>query len=66
VPWAEGGATDLTNLTLLCGFHHREFDRMGWTCHMHPVDHIPEWTPPTELDPDQTPRRNTAHDILKV
>ncbi|MEO6885726.1 MAG: DUF222 domain-containing protein, partial [Jatrophihabitantaceae bacterium] len=28
--WIDGGKTDIDNLTLLCGFHHREFDRRGW------------------------------------
>jgi hypothetical protein len=66
VPWIDGGATTLENLTLLCGFHHREFDRLGWNCRMHPADLVPEWIPPPELDPDQRPRRNSAHDILRL
>jgi hypothetical protein len=33
---------------------------------MHPIDRVPEWIPPPELDPDQRPRRNTAHDILRI
>src|SRR5882672_8201882 len=28
--WAFGGGTDLTNLCLLCGFHHREHEKRGW------------------------------------
>jgi len=58
-PWQQGGATDLNNLTLLCGHHHREFEKHGWACEM--LDGVPHWIPPTWLDPDQTPRRNTAH-----
>ena len=54
--WADGGTTDLDNLTLLCGYHHREFDRTGWACRM--VDGHPHWTPPAWIDPTQTPRRN--------
>jgi hypothetical protein len=54
--WADGGRTDLDNLTLLCGHHHREFDRTGWTCHM--TDGHPHWTPPAWIDPTRTPRRN--------
>src|SRR5450631_3486365 len=27
-----GGPTALDNLTLLCGFHHREHQKLGWTC----------------------------------
>jgi hypothetical protein len=53
-------------MTLLCGFHHREYERMGWTCRMHPTDLVPEWIPPPELDPEQRPRRNTAHEVLRL
>jgi hypothetical protein len=28
--WAEGGETDLENLALLCGFHHRLVHDEGW------------------------------------
>jgi hypothetical protein len=56
VGWADGGATDLDNLTLICGYHHREFQRGGWSCRM--VHGQPHWTPPTWIDPTQTPRRN--------
>lgn len=59
--WADGGATDLNNLTLICGHHHREFDRAGWTCIM--TNGHPHWTPPCWIDPTRTPRRN--HRILK-
>ena len=31
VHWAQGGATDLDNLILLCGFHHRFLHEHGWT-----------------------------------
>ena len=31
VHWAEGGPTDLDNLVLLCGFHHRLVHSDGWT-----------------------------------
>ncbi|HET7846214.1 MAG TPA: DUF222 domain-containing protein [Acidimicrobiia bacterium] len=29
--WADGGPTDLENLVLLCGFHHRFLHETGWT-----------------------------------
>jgi hypothetical protein len=54
--WADGGRTDLDNLTLVCGYHHREFDRAGWTCQM--TDGQPHWIPPAWIDPTRTPRRN--------
>ena len=60
IPWIDGGPTDLDNLTLVCGFHHREFAKRGWACHI--TDGGPHWIPPAWLDPDRTPRRNTAHD----
>ncbi|MBV9594666.1 MAG: hypothetical protein JO147_12835 [Actinobacteria bacterium] len=38
---------------------HRDHTRTGWTCTI--TDGVPHWTPPTWLDPKQTPLRNTAH-----
>ena len=31
--WSRGGATDLDNLLLICGFHHRLVHEHGWTVH---------------------------------
>jgi hypothetical protein len=62
IAWRDGGTTDLGNLTLLCGPHHREFQRKGWTCQM--VDGLPWWVPPKWLDPDQKPRQNTRAKAL--
>ncbi|HJQ90525.1 MAG TPA: HNH endonuclease signature motif containing protein [Acidimicrobiia bacterium] len=28
--WADGGPTDLENLILLCGYHHRVLHEHGW------------------------------------
>jgi hypothetical protein len=56
IAWADGGRTDLDNLTLVCGYHHREFDRGGWSCQL--ADGIPQWIPPAWIDPTRTPRRN--------
>lgn len=58
--WADGGRTDVDNLVLLCGFHHRHFERRGWRVRMR--DAVPEWIPPPHIDPDRTPVRNTMHD----
>jgi len=60
-PWADGGHTDLDNLTLVCGFHHREHRKRGWTCHI--TNGVPYWRPPSWLDHTQTPRRNTTHHV---
>ena len=56
-PWATDGPTNLDNLTLLCGHHHREFAKRGWTITI--TNGLPHWTPPPWIDPTQTPRRNT-------
>jgi hypothetical protein len=54
--WADGGPTDLDNLTLLCGPHHRGFETAGWRCVME--DRLPCWIPPPWIDPEQKPRQN--------
>jgi hypothetical protein len=56
VPWSRGGPTDLSNMCLLCDFHHDRIDSHGWRVTM--LDGVPWFTPPTWLDPTQTPRRN--------
>ncbi|MCZ6568472.1 MAG: DUF222 domain-containing protein [Actinobacteria bacterium] len=47
--WADGGATDLDNLILLCGFHHRFLHEHGWHITGNPHDQVvfrrPDWTP---------------------
>lgn len=58
-PWSEGGTTALDNLTLVCGHHHRNFEKYGWTVHMR--SGVPWWTPPKWADPAQQPRQNPVH-----
>jgi hypothetical protein len=58
VHWADGGPTDLDNLVLLCGHHHRAIHHHGWQVIM-AADRRPQFVPPPWVDPDQTPRRNT-------
>ncbi|RSN33390.1 HNH endonuclease [Amycolatopsis sp. WAC 01416] len=58
--WADGGPTDLRNLVLLCGFHHRLIHHGDWQVHM-AADGIPEFIPPQYRDPLRKPRRNTLH-----
>jgi hypothetical protein len=60
VPWWLGGPTDIKNLTLVCGYHHREFEKRGWRCVM--PDGMPWWIPPPWIDPEQVPQQN--HRIL--
>ncbi|SFJ21766.1 HNH endonuclease signature motif containing protein [Amycolatopsis regifaucium] len=58
--WADGGPTDLRNLVLLCGFHHRLIHHGDWEVRM-AADGLPEFTPPQYLDPLRRPRRDTLH-----
>ena len=56
VEWAQGGRTDLDNLTLLCAYHHHNFASRGWTCRM--IDGLPAWIPPRWVDREQRPLRH--------
>jgi hypothetical protein len=57
--WIHGGTTDLDHMCLLCRYHHRHHAQHGWEAVMR--DGVPYWRPPTWLNPDRTPIRNTAH-----
>ena len=48
--WAEGGLTDLNNLTLLCRYHHHNFFAKGWECRINDQG-LPEWLPPWWIEP---------------
>ncbi|MFJ1768539.1 DUF222 domain-containing protein [Amycolatopsis sp. NPDC088138] len=61
--WAEGGATELGNLVLLCAHHHRLLHRSGWEVHI-AADGLPEFRPPVFLDKRRKPRRNNLHKPL--
>jgi hypothetical protein len=47
--WSKGGATDLDNLILLCGFHHRFVHEHGWHITRNSNNQFvfrkPDWTP---------------------
>ena len=58
-PWATGGATDITNLTLACGPDNRLVEEGGWTTRKRP-DGRTQWIPPPHLDTGQ-PRTNDFH-----
>ena len=58
--WSHGGPTDLDNLILLCGFHHRFVHENGWHITGKPGDKTvfrrPDWTPYPPPKPDLHPR----------
>jgi hypothetical protein len=58
--WVDGGPTTLDNSVLLCGHHHRIIHRGHWIVRLG-ADGLPEFIPPTYIDPQQRPRRNLYH-----
>ncbi|WP_306206765.1 HNH endonuclease signature motif containing protein [Actinoplanes sp. RD1] len=62
VPWSAGGGTALDSLVLLCRRHHRlaHDDLAGWQIRLG-ADRLPDFIPPSALDPLQRPRRNLYH-----
>ena len=62
IPWGAGGPTNLDNLTLLCRFHHHQFEKRGWTCQLNP-DRLPIWIPPKWVDRQQRP---ILHHRIKI
>jgi hypothetical protein len=59
--WSDGGLTELSNLVLLCGHHHRLIHHSDWRVRINPKDGLPEFLPPKYLDAEQRPRRNRYH-----
>ncbi len=55
VAWEHGGPTCLDNLVLLCRACHRLIHHAGWDVTL--IDGLPEFYPPTWVDPQQRPRR---------
>lgn len=55
--WADGGPTDLDNLTLLCRYHHHQHAQRGWRCRLN-AERLPEWIPPPWVDAEQRPILN--------
>ncbi len=54
VHWADGGPTDLDNLTLLCRHHHTVVHHDQWRIAM--IRGRPWFTPPAWVDPERSPR----------
>jgi hypothetical protein len=61
VHWINRGPTDLINLVLLCGLHHRLIHHSEWQVRINPKDGLPEFIPPVYVDAEQRPRRNRYH-----
>jgi len=60
VPWLDGGVTSLWNMLLLCRLHHRMLHEGHWQVRLGP-DQLPEFIPPSYIDPQRRPRRNQYH-----
>ncbi|MCZ6630229.1 MAG: HNH endonuclease signature motif containing protein, partial [Actinobacteria bacterium] len=58
--WSRGGATDLDNLILLCGFHHRFVHEHDWHITTRGDGSFqfrrPDWTPYPPPQPGLHPR----------
>nr|WP_255411778.1 HNH endonuclease signature motif containing protein [Cryobacterium sp. Y11] len=59
IPWHQGGATNISNGTLLCWFHHHTIDTTGWKIRM--VNGRPQVLGPILWDPSQTWRPARTH-----
>ncbi|MEK8070487.1 HNH endonuclease signature motif containing protein [Rhodococcoides navarretei] len=57
--WADGGPTDMDNLVLLCGFHHRLMHHSDWEVFIG-TDNHPWFVPPATVDPYRQPRQSHA------
>jgi Domain of unknown function (DUF222) len=55
--WSTGGATDVTNMALVCGRHHSAVHAGIWSLEM--INGVPWATPPRWIDREQKPLRNT-------
>lgn len=53
--WVDGGPTDMNNLVLLCGFHHRLIHHSDWEVFIGNGQH-PWFVPPASVDPYRQPR----------
>ncbi|OZE23587.1 HNH endonuclease [Rhodococcus sp. 05-2255-1e] len=57
--WTDGGPTDMDNLVLLCGFHHRLVHHSDWEVFIG-TDNHPWFVPPATVDPYRQPRQSHA------
>ncbi|MGH2539268.1 MAG: DUF222 domain-containing protein [Actinomycetota bacterium] len=61
--WSRGGSTDLENLVLICGFHHRLVHEHGWTIERGPDGRV-RWFRADGTRYRGGPERGTAGDDL--
>lgn len=54
ISWLNGGDTNISNLTLVCKYHHHYFEQRRWACRIN-NDGLPVWIPPTWIDREQKP-----------
>ncbi|TNC28600.1 HNH endonuclease signature motif containing protein [Amycolatopsis alkalitolerans] len=59
--WSAGGATDISNMALLCAAHHKIIHTTEWEIRL--TGGLAEVLPPTRMDPDRRPIRNLAHTL---
>ncbi|MDV6264786.1 HNH endonuclease signature motif containing protein [Rhodococcoides yunnanense] len=57
--WGDGGPTDMNNLVLLCGFHHKLIHHSDWEVFIG-TDNHPWFIPPATVDPYREPRQSHA------
>ena len=60
IHWSRGGPTSYKNAVLVCAHHHRLLHHGDWEIQFAP-DGVPEYLPPTWIDPNRAPRRNMMH-----
>lgn len=63
--WADGGATALDNLVLLCLEHHHAVHHHGWAVSID-ADGLPTFRAPPWIDPDQQPRRHHRYTLRQL
>jgi hypothetical protein len=58
--WLDGGVTSVDNGVLLCRWHHWLVHEGNWVVRIG-SDRLPEFVPPSYVDPQRRPRRNLLH-----
>ncbi len=73
IPWWAGGVTALSNLVLLCPFHHQlvepdplQSEESQWMVHLDEATGLPWVTPPRHIDPARRPRRHTRLKLRRL